>query len=467
MGLILWLLVSLISISLIGSHPLLALISGAIGGAGIGVFLFRQNWLIPSPQLESYSPPLNHRTCLSFFLKYEFFISLPFVFILFFSKRIPFVLSLGSIVLLVCFWGYQRWKRFSVPTPVDLPVFLLLLLPATVGLYASPDLRLSLGDAFGLVASVLFFFVLINQWTKIEMLILWGIILGAALTLGLLFVMQVPPVKFSILGRIFWELPNLLPRKIHPNYAGGMLVFFLPLSVWGLIFFKKKGFLVALGAIILGLLLTQSRGALLGASVALILTMIFWFRWMFWVVGVLFVCGGVLIYSLGVSFLLDPVGSGNVYNTWVGREELFQRAIYIIQDFSFTGIGLHSFGEVVDLLYPLFLAGPNVAMPHAHNFFLQVAVDMGIPGYVAFWMLLGSWGSIVWDLLKRTAPGLQMASSRPLVLGVMGGMVAHLVYGLTDAIALGEKAGILFWMNLALTVSLWQLLRSKKGSFHE
>jgi putative inorganic carbon (HCO3(-)) transporter len=55
-----------------------------------------------------------------------------------------------------------------------------------------------------------------------------------------------------------------------------------------------------------------------------------------------------------------------------------------------------TFSQVANAMYPFFLAGPDADIPHAHNLFLQVAVDLGLPGLVA-WLaslllvILASW----------------------------------------------------------------------------
>jgi predicted lipid-binding transport protein (Tim44 family) len=41
-----------------------------------------------------------------------------------------------------------------------------------------------------------------------------------------------------------------------------------------------------------------------------------------------------------------------------------------------------------------------------------------------------------------------------LVIGLGGGLLAHLLYGLTDAVSLGAKPGILFWILLGLITAL-------------
>ena len=43
-----------------------------------------------------------------------------------------------------------------------------------------------------------------------------------------------------------------------------------------------------------------------------------------------------------------------------------------------------------------------------------------------------------------------------MAVGLGAGLLAHLLFGMTDAVALGAKPGILFWMLLALIVCLWE-----------
>ena len=53
------------------------------------------------------------------------------------------------------------------------------------------------------------------------------------------------------------------------------------------------------------------------------------------------------------------------------RVEIWSRALYALQDFPFTGVGLGTFRRVVNLLYPLFLVPPDVDIAHAHNIFCR------------------------------------------------------------------------------------------------
>jgi O-antigen ligase len=61
--------------------------------------------------------------------------------------------------------------------------------------------------------------------------------------------------------------------------------------------------------------------------------------------------------------------------TLASRLEVWQRGWMMVQDFAFTGIGIGTFNVVAHALYPFFIAAPDELVPHAHNQFLEVAVD--------------------------------------------------------------------------------------------
>ena len=117
----------------------------------------------------------------------------------------------------------------------------------------------------------------------------------------------------------------------------------------------------------------------------------------------------------------------------------------MLQDFAFTGIGLGQFNPVLHALYVPFLVAPGEYVPHAHNMYLEYAVELGIPGAVAFAFLV-----LAFFRQCRRA----MRAPDPLVrhvgLGLALGMVSFWVYGLTDAIALGARGGLLLWIVLGL-----------------
>jgi O-antigen ligase len=122
----------------------------------------------------------------------------------------------------------------------------------------------------------------------------------------------------------------------------------------------------------------------------------------------------------------------------------------MIQDFPFTGIGMGTFGSVAQTLYPFFGTNANVFVPHAHNNLLTVAVDLGIPGLVLYVALLSCFAFTARNAYQRVDKPLRM-----LIVGLACGMLAHQVFGITDAFMLGTKLGVVLWVFFGLVAALY------------
>jgi putative inorganic carbon (HCO3(-)) transporter len=225
------------------------------------------------------------------------------------------------------------------------------------------------------------------------------------------------------------------------------------------------------------LVLTQSRGGYLGfaAGLGAMLFVVAPRRWRIGLatIGLLMLIAGALWLVLNPGLLAAENSSAlsveSAISTWEGRTEVWSRALYGIQDFPFTGMGMNTFRRVVHVLYPLFMIGPDSDIAHAHNEFLQAALDLGVPGLIAFLALYLGAGAMlytVWSRARKILPDARVL--RAVVLGLGAGLLAHAVYGMTDAVALGSKPGVLFWMMLGLIAGLHQqLTRDKLGEWYE
>lgn len=233
-------------------------------------------------------------------------------------------------------------------------------------------------------------------------------------------------------------------------------------------------------------ILAQSRSAYVGAAAGLLLAAI-----LTWEQGrrLLLVAAPVGLAGLwlwGPNRALDfvlamdatAVGGGG---TWESRSEVWLRAIYMMQDFPFTGIGLNTFPLVLDALYPAFLSGPDARIPHAHNLFLQTGVDLGLPGLMALLWMLGivarclrlAWGRDQVAMrpvvegetqeLVASSDANEAAAVRIIVAGVAAGLVAHGIYSMTDTVTLGAKPGVMLWWVLALAVIASRVARTGDG----
>jgi hypothetical protein len=197
----------------------------------------------------------------------------------------------------------------------------------------------------------------------------------------------------------------------------------------------------------------------------------------------------VRAWVAGNDLAADPALSLNTLDL---RLEIWPRAIYGIQDFPFTGMGMNTFRKVVLVLYPSFLIGPDTDIGHAHNEFLQAALDLGIPGLIAFialyigafWMLIRTWQSLRlnaqspssgqrtavpltrpggWFSILGTSPLADARLVQMVVLGLGGDLLAHMLWGLTDAMALGARPAFPFWVILGLISGLHQQAQAHRA----
>ena len=100
---------------------------------------------------------------------------------------------------------------------------------------------------------------------------------------------------------------------------------------------------------------------------------------------------------------------------------------------------------------PFSITRQKTRVAHAHNELLQVAVDLGIPGLVGYVALLTTFALTAW----RAYHALNDRWLRALIVGLACGMLAHQVFGLTDAFLLGTKPGVVMWVFMGLIAALY------------
>ena len=379
------------------------------------------------------------------------------------SDQVPLVA--WAIIALI--WVARLLTAGFRSTPFDLPIaWLLVMLP--VSLAVSTNWSLSVPKAYGVGLSALFFYAVVNQVENFRATTIWLALIFAAIALAGMIGTDWAQDKIVSATFIYDKLPRFIqgiPRSIaggfNRNGIGGTLALTIPflasqLSVFRIPYSERKKpnteywlpNTVLLSSLILSLLalaLTQSRGGILGTAIGLLAVAIWRERRMVWslVVGALAL---VTMFALGygdalLAFVLRmDAGAG----TFASRMEVWTRGLMMVQDFPYTGIGIGTYNTIAHALYPFFIAAPDEVVAHAHNNFLQVAVDLGIPGLMAYTTLQTVF-VIVALRVYRARP-----DTRAMMVGVMAGMLAHQVFGLTDAFMLGTKPGVLMWIFCGL-----------------
>jgi putative inorganic carbon (HCO3(-)) transporter len=277
------------------------------------------------------------------------------------------------------------------------------------------------------------------------------------------------------------RLPETSNGGVHPNQLAGTLLLFLPFTVSVLLGWQRERYTYIflfitcmLGLLILFVvLLSQSRSAWLGGLGGGLALLLLWGsllppsrkrKAIRWATGLAAAAGVSLLLLFGPArlqeFWTDPGQYTAVgpLDTLSFRQEVWRWALVAVDDFPFTGTGLGSFRRVVRRLYPL-AATPDYDIGHAHNIFLQVVLDVGLPGLVVYISILMIAAVIGWQVAR------QDEQLRPFALGLLAGLFALHVYGLTDALALGSKTGLAFWMILGMLVGMRRIVDRQRKEF--
>ena len=376
------------------------------------------------------------------------------------------VLLLVAVAVAAIFW-IVRWMAFgriSLRSPGDWSIAILVAIGlVTLWISQFPDRTQT--QVFRLLSGIGLFYSIIN-WgiTKERYRIL---ILGtgfAGVSLAILAPITVGwfEQKLSLIpSGIYDNFPLVLSDAIHPNVMAGSLVILIPIVLAVLVFDWKELSLIARVAAVVAclvmfviLILTKSRGAWMAFSaVVIVLVMLRWRRG--WIASVLALSAAVIIINgIGVTETLETLMANNTLGGVDERLETWTRALYILNDFPLTGVGMGSFMETVDTLYPLFLQRPGI-VDHAHNLFFQVGIDLAFPGLVAWSAVLLIMVVIAWNLYRY---GRRMHN--PWIEGVGAGLfcsqIALSIHGLTDAVTWGMvRPAPVVWALWGLVISGW------------
>jgi hypothetical protein len=85
-----------------------------------------------------------------------------------------------------------------------------------------------------------------------------------------------------------------------------------------------------------------------------------------------------------------------------------------------------------------------------------------LAAYAALWLGAAAMLFQVWRLARRAGAGGLSATvlGRPLALGLGGGLLAHFLFGIADAVAIGAKPGVLWWLLLGLVAAQYDYWRA-------
>lgn len=190
---------------------------------------------------------------------------------------------------------------------------------------------------------------------------------------------------------------------------------------------ERLFFALAISIIFVGLVLTYSRSAWVGLLAALVIVSILKEKRVR-----LILLAGVMLISLTLVFLPNWSVTKRVVSiadlscpSIAERIYGWRGSLRIIKDYPITGVGVGGFQEV----YPQYIL-PQATMHllHAHNNFMDIAVETGILGLCAFcWLLVVFFKSSI-NVFRKTEDRYLKAVS----LGCLGAFSVFVVSGLTE-----------------------------------
>lgn len=259
---------------------------------------------------------------------------------------------------------------------------------------------------------------------------------------------------YSYLGN-----PNLLAGYLIPAIALSLVAIF----VWQR-WLPKALALTIFSINSICLVLTYSRGGLIGFVVCLfvlLVLLVYWYslqlptKWRPWAMPVVLgSCAGVMILAV---LLIEPLRT-RVASMFVGRQDssnnfrinVWSSVREMIRDRPIIGIGPGN--NAFNKIYPRYMHARFSALS-AYSIFLEVLVETGFIGFSCFlWLLVVTFNQGIQQLRRLRA------SANPdgfWLMGAIGAMCGMLSHGLVDTVWYRPEVSTLWWLMVAIIASYY------------
>jgi putative inorganic carbon (HCO3(-)) transporter len=379
----------------------------------------------------------------------------------------------GAVIMIATFVDRQIPSLWALAGPLRFP-WAMIAIATLTGAFVSPYPDLTLPKLCGVMLGMMILrAVLLTATTSSRTWALaWAyLVVGSGIVLAGLSGLQVSPLwlpKYETLYSISSKIPRVIPKLagaedgVNPNGLGGTTLFFLPLVVVVAVHrlrvrnggaatrklvgrevtvLEGPGYVLGAAFLLVALVLSQSRSAWISAAAAgaVVVALRFRPRNLAWAIGATAALAGWLWSDSGAGSRIP------------GPDRMFfwSMACEAIRAHPLVGVGLGAFRRIGEDMQGAH-AAKVVPVAHAHNVFLQVALDIGIPGLIAYIALIAVASGMAYQILRRHRD----TDERAMCLGLWASLIAVHLFGLTDAISLGAKVGIFLWWNLGLIAAV-------------
>ncbi len=274
--------------------------------------------------------------------------------------------------------------------------------------------------------------------------------------------------NFFGLAKTTWQdeklFENISGRVVstfeNPNVLAEYLILCLPFML--AVLMARKEIPYKLAALVLGgsaglcLIFTWSRGAWLGILFGVLVYFLIVSRktMVFMAFGLCAV--PFLPFVLPASITSRFLSIGNLKDTSTNyRVNIWKAAVRMARDYFWSGIGVgtSAFANV----YPEYSLAGIEGAPHSHNLYLQILVEVGIFGLVAFLTVIFLFAQNNFSFYDRVHDALRPEDGREMKLYSAAGfcaVIGILVQGMTDHVWYNYRVSGMFWLVLGLTVAI-------------
>ncbi len=375
-----------------------------------------------------------------------------------FTPSADHITAFGLLFSLISFIILIGSLKNYLRTPFEFPV-ILLLLTGLISISVARNRYVSLNALLcTIIAIIMFYLIVIYMRFKPEHR---GIILSLVITsfsiiiiaglLQFIFNRYSTWMDVTLSNGTVEHRGRLNSFFIFPNSFSASIVLVLPV-IFGAMFLKKLNLfykillLILSGSGVFCLISTYSRAGWIGFAVAAVVIVYLLGQKKRFIFIPLIVL--TLISVSLLLFLHKETLKSYVFHNYSdkGRQFIFVKSLKMLREHPLTGIGIGNFHDV----YPLYMLPGEEALPedvsrpwHAHNLFLNMAVEMGLPGLMAFlWFLFNIFRQI------RISVSGDM-EYKEILYGIMAGLTGFLIFNQIDFVMGDVKSGIYFFVILA------------------
>ncbi len=364
------------------------------------------------------------------------------------------LLLIFCIMVWVYKWVSDRKEKAYKWTPMEFPFILMFLVGIFLLFMNSPDFKLGMDGLRAVIEYMLFFFVIV-QLLKSETaarkvlytLMFSGAYMGLVGVFQYIFRVETPTnwmdkVELKSAPRVFSIIGN-------PNALGTLLVLLIPIAVALILSenspFKKIAFSLCAATMTACLIFTGSRSSWIGFGIAMAIYA-FLNKNKKLIVGLVLVALLAYLfvpsvqnrigYMLNPEFITSSLRDGR-YSRWPKAFELFRENLMY-------GVGLGRFGGAVAAINKI----PGTF--YIDNYYLKIAVEMGLWGITAFLILL--YNALAWSVraLKTAGSSYNKSIIQSCFSGMCGVLITNLGLNNFDA----PSVTTYFWIVAGVAIYL-------------